>query len=142
LGYAFFIGGASLSWCSKRQKSIALSSYQAEYIAACEATREAAWEVKLLGEMGYNRITPITILSDSQSAMALVENPVFHEKSKHIETKYHYVRDMAEKGLVKFKYCPTLEMVADSLTKGVPKAKTEFCRSEMGVRDLAPMNQD
>ena len=116
-----------------------MSSCEAEYIAACEATREAAWEVKLLGEMGYNRLTPITICSDSQSAMALVENPVFHEKSKHIETKYHYVRDRAAAGLVRFEYCPTLEMVADSLTKGVPKAKTEFCRSAMGVRDLATM---
>ena len=138
-GYVFLIGGACVSWCSRRQKSIAMSSCEAEYIAACEATREAAWEVKLLGEMGYNRLTPITICSDSQSAMALVENPVFHEKSKHIETKYHYVRDRAAAGLVRFEYCPTLEMVADSLTKGVPKAKTEFCRSAMGVRDLATM---
>ena len=135
-GYVMKLGGGSISWCSRRQKTVALSSCEAEYMAACEATREATWESKLLKELGYNGVCPIDIRSDSQSAIALIDNPVFHDKTKHIAAKYHFVREKVEDGTVTFTYCPTDENIADSLTKGVPKSKTKFCKIGMGVEDL------
>ena len=134
-GYVMKLGGGSISWCSRRQKTVALSSCEAEYMAACEATREATWEAKLLKELGYNGVCPIEIRSDSQSAIALIDNPVFHDKTKHIAAKYHFVREKVEDGTVAFSYCPTDSNIADSLTKGVPKLKTIFCRVGMGVED-------
>jgi Reverse transcriptase (RNA-dependent DNA polymerase) len=135
-GYVFQLGGASISWSSRRQKTVALSSCEAEYMASCEATREVIWETKLLSDLGYKGLTPVHIFSDSQSAMKIMENPVHHDKTKHIAARYHFVREQVAEGAVKFCYLPTAEMVADSLTKGVPTEKTEFCRTAMGVIDL------
>ena len=72
-------------------------------------------------------------MTDNQSAMALMDNPVFHDKTKHIQIKCHFIREVLARGVMKFFYCPTSEMVADSLTKAVSRAKTEFCRHGMGV---------
>ena len=105
-------------------------------MAASEASREAAWLAKMLTEMGFRNNTPIIILSDSQSAMQIAENPVHHDKTKHIDVRYHYVREQVQEGKVKFEYLETGRMVADSLTKGVPEEKTIFCRAGMGVEDL------
>ena len=132
-GYIMKLGGAGVSWCSRRQKTVALSSCEAEYMAACEATREATWEVALLTEFGYRPGGPVEIRSDSQSALSLIENPVFHNKTKHISARYHFVREKAEDGTVKFSYCPTGENISDSLTKGVPQEKTRMCRTGMGL---------
>ena len=90
-GYVFKLGGAAVSWCSRRQRSVALSSCEAEYVAACEGTREAIWERAFLHELGFTQSDPTIIYCDSQSAIQLIQNPVFHDKSKHIQGKMHFV---------------------------------------------------
>ena len=138
-GYIVKLGGAAISWSSKRQKSVSLSTCEAEYVAACEATREVIWERSVLSELGYPQKSPVPIFMDSQSAIQLIKNPVFHDKSKHIQGKMHYVRERAGEGVVTFHKVDTKLNVADSLTKGVPAPKTIFCRTSMGLHSSLPL---
>ena len=132
-GYVVKMCGAAVSWCSRRQKSVSLSSCEAEYVAACEATREVVWQLQVLDELGYPQRSPVRIFMDSESAISLIKNPVFHDKSKHIQGKMHYVREKAADLSVTFVKVNTKLNVADSLTKGIPADKTNFCRQGMGL---------
>ena len=116
-GYVFLLGGGAFSWCSKRQGGSALSSCEAEYTAAAQAAMEVAWQRSFLEELGLGKREPIVIGCDSQSALNLIDNPVYHERSKHIGIKFHYVREQVLKGEVEFVYVPTKFLVADDLTK-------------------------
>ena len=131
--YVFKLGGAVVSWASKRQNSVSLSTCEAEYMAACSAAKEAVWMNEMMIQLGFPRSETVQIKTDSQSALNLIKNPVLHSKTKHIGIQYHFVRELADKGEITFTYCPTELMIADSLTKAVPREKVEFCRSQMGV---------
>jgi transposase InsO family protein len=131
-GYAFFIGGAAVSWSSKRQPTVATSSSDAEYMAANFAGREAMWLKQLLTELGYH-IPKLTIHCDSQPAIAVSKNPEHHSRMKHIDVMYHWLREKVEKGLLKLQFVPTEEMVADVLTKGLARVKHEKCRTGLGM---------
>jgi hypothetical protein len=135
-GYVFLLGGAAISWSSQRQKSSALSSCEAEYMAACGAAKEAIWTKEMLHQLGHPKEEPVKILSDSESAMNLMKNPVLHQKTKHIGIQFHFVRELIEKGDVSFSYCKRDFMVADSLTKAVSRVKVEFCRTMMGIQQV------
>ena len=132
-GYVFLLGGAAVSWSSRKQKSVSLSSCEAEYVAACEATREAIWEIHFLEQLGYKNLETPIVYMDSQSAMQLISNPVFHDKTKHIQGKMHFIREVAQDGLVTFAKVHTSLNLADILTKGVNGQKTTLCRVGMGV---------
>ena len=101
-GYVFTIGGTEISWKSKKQAVVALSSTEAEYIGTSEATREAIWPQRLLLEITEsNQPTHLQLLfADNQGAIKLAENPHFHERTKHIDIKYHFVRQAYENGLI------------------------------------------
>ena len=115
-----------ISWFSRNQTSGALSTTEAEYIAACSACSEAVWIRKMLSVLFDAKMDVTNILCDNQSCIKMTENPVFHDKSKHIEIKYHFIRDMVQKGAVKLKYVPTEEQVADVLTKPLARVKFEY----------------
>ena len=118
----FQIGGGAVSWRSKKQTSVALSTAEAEYVASASATQEALWMRQLSAELNGKLPTEaIVIFEDNQSAIAMTKNPQFHGRSKHIEIKYHFVRDKVAEGIVEIQYCPTTEMIADMLTKALPK---------------------
>ena len=87
----FSLGSAVVSWFSRKQKSVALSSTEAEYMAASQATCEALWLRKLLVDLVDQRLRPTVIYCDNQSCIQLSENPVFHDRSKHIEIRYHFI---------------------------------------------------
>jgi hypothetical protein len=93
-GCCFTLGSAMVSWCSRKQSSVALSTTEAEYIALSVAVREVVWLRKLLTYFFDHEMDSTIIHCDNQSCVKLSENPVFHDKSKHIEIKYHYIRDM------------------------------------------------
>ena len=106
-GYLFQVCGAAISWRSKKQTCIALSTAEVEYMALASATQEAIWLGQLTSELGIG--TPAkatTFFEDNQSAIGMTKNPQFHGRSKHIAIKYHFVRDQVGKGTVKLKYCP------------------------------------
>ncbi len=136
----FLLGGAAVSWASKRQSSVTLSSCEAQYMAACFAAKEAIWIKKLLTELRNPWKGPIRIHPDSQSAASLIKTPIVHSRSKHIGIQYHYVTDLAESKEVSFTYCPTEVMVADRLTKRRLNfvAGRWACRNAKSRRDFAP----
>ena len=134
-GYVFMIGGGAVSWSSKKQKTTALSTAEAEYIALSEACKEVMWLRKLLGDLTgvSDKLEMTTIMEDNQAATAMVKNPVFHARSKHIDIRYHYIRELHQHGKVTLMYCPTESMTADVMTKSIPRDKFELLREMMGV---------
>ena len=132
-GYTFQVNGAAVSWRSKKQTCVALSTAEAEYVALSAATQEALWMRQLLTDLNVNIDKPVTIYEDNQSAIAMSKNHQFHGRSKHIDIKYHFVRDQVEKKTVTVLYCPTNSMLADLFTKGIPKEQFKKLRKLTGV---------
>ena len=128
-GWLFCLGGGPISWSSKRQTVVALSSCEAEYIALNEAGKEAIWLQRILKELGLINYSPspTLIYEDNQGTIALAENPEFHRRTKHIDIRYHWVRDAIHRKLITVEYVSTREQAADGLTKALTvKAFQEF----------------
>jgi hypothetical protein len=132
-GCCFGLGSTVVSWFSRKQKSVALSSAEAEYMAASQASCEAIWLRKLLVGLFGHELRPTMIHCDNQSCIKLSENPVFHDRSKHIEIRYHFIRDWVQRGAVQLEYISTDEQIADILTKSLPRGKHVYFRDKMGV---------
>jgi len=132
-GYCFKLGVGAVSWRSKKQASVALSSTEAEYMALTQATKEAMWIKFFLTELGVFNSDGIPINVDNQSCVALAKNPEFHARTKHIDIQYHFIREKVEDKSVKLEFCPTDQMVADVLTKALPQEKHQWCTTNMGV---------
>lgn len=109
-----------------------MSTTEAEYIAATEACKEALWLSRLVGDLGITSDIPF-LHCDSQSAIQLAHNPVFHAKTKHIDVKYHFIREVIDDKLVKLVKIPTDDNPADLLTKGLPGERFAHCRHLMGI---------
>jgi hypothetical protein len=132
----FFLGDGAASWSSQKQKVVALSSCEAEYIAGTAATCQAVWLARLLGELlGVDTETP-KIMMDNQSAIALSKNPVLHARSKHIKTKYHFIRECVDRGEVALLSVGTVDQLADILTKPLARVRFEELRGKIGVIKL------
>lgn len=132
-GYCFNIGSRMTSWCSRKQESIALNSAEVEYMAASIASCEAIWLRKLLVNLFRRRTEATNILCYNQSCIKLSENPVFHDQSKHIDIKCHFIRYCVQRGVVQLQYTPTGEQVADILTKALRRTKFVYFREKMGM---------
>jgi len=118
-GYVFTLAGGAVSWSSKKQSSVALSTTESEYMAILHALKEQIWIHRLLKEIGYDISDQNSIYTDSQSAIALAHNPEHHARTKHIDIQYHFIRNRVEEGTTCLEYCPTEDMVADDLTKSL-----------------------
>ncbi len=102
-GCMFSLCGAPISWSSRKQTSVALSTAEAEYVALSSAAQEAVWLRRLASELRFKQSEPTVIFEDNQSAMAMSQNPQFHRKTKHIDIRYHFIREkVSEKDLLKF----------------------------------------
>ncbi|KAF0710035.1 Aste57867_5664 [Aphanomyces stellatus] len=126
--------GCCLSARSRKQTMVTLSTAEAEYIALCDLVKELLWYIELLEELGFPQRSTV-VHCDNQSAIAIAKNPAHHDRTKHISTKYHFVRDQVEKGRIQLSYCPTKLMIADILTKAIPREQFEILRSKMGLAD-------
>ena len=135
-GYVFILAGAAVSWSSKKQTSVALSSTEAEYIASAHAAKELIWLRELLAGLDLATNSPTTLLMDNQSAIAIAKNPAFHERTKHIEVRYHFLKKMVEDEKIRLEYVPTTEQTADAMTKGLSREKHELFIGQMGLRRL------
>lgn len=102
-----------------------LSFTEAEYIALCQAAKESIWTIEFLKSLGVS-IRDAMMVNDNQGAMSLPRNPVFHNRSKHIDIQYHYTRELVKAGSIGLAYLPTKEMLADLLTKSLPRGQHEF----------------
>jgi hypothetical protein len=125
-GCCFSLGSAMISWQSRKQSSIVLSTTEAEYIAVCSASCEAIWLRKLLTCLFDLEMEATLILCDNQSCIKMTENPVFH-------VRYHYIRDMVQRGAIKLQYVSMDEQVVDVLTKPLSRVKFEHFRDNLGV---------
>ena len=135
-GYAFSLGDGVVSWSSKRQPTVALSTTEAEYMAASHCTREAIWLRQLLNDVRCKYDEGTLIMCDNQGAIALARNPVYHARTKHIEVQHHFVREKVARGTIILEYCPTEDMLADVLTKALAKDKHEQLTMKMGIGDF------
>ncbi|PKI62768.1 hypothetical protein CRG98_016867 [Punica granatum] len=124
-GYVFSLGNGAFSWSSKKQQVVALSTAEAEYIAAAYCATQAIWLRQLLRELQLEQMKPTVIKCDNKSAIALAENPVFHGRSKHIDIKYHFIRALVKSGEIVLEFCKSEDQVADMFTKPL-KADTLF----------------
>ena len=131
-GFVFMFNGGPVSWASRRQRSIALSTTDAEFFAVSEGAREAIWLKRLLQEIGI-KVNKVPIRCDNKCAIQLVYNPENHQRTKHIDVKYFYVREQQEKGVLDISYIHTDEQIADIFTKPLLRPRFEKLRDLIGV---------
>lgn len=125
-GFIFMLGTSVISWSSKKQPIVALSSTEAEYISAAFATQEAMHLRQLLHDLDCHQNGPTTLYQDNQSAIVLANDAITTKRSKHIDIRYHYLRDCTQNGTIKCVYLSTNEMLADCLTKPVSREVITF----------------
>jgi hypothetical protein len=130
--FLFTFAGGAISWQSKLQKCVALYTTEAEYIAATEAGKEMVWLKRFLLELGLNQLNYV-IFCDSQSAMDLSKNSMYHSRTKHIDVRYHWLRLAIEEQMLQLKKIHTNDNAADMLTKAVPPDKLEVCTKLAGM---------
>eukprot|EP00253_Pinus_taeda_P032435 PITA_32435 len=132
-GYVFSLGSGAVTWTSKKQQAVALSSTEAEYRGAVKASCEAVWLRRMLADMHASQTGPTSLFCDNQGVLKLAKNPVFHERTKHVETHCHYIRQLVEDGSVQLRYVPTTEQPADIFTKPLGPDKFVKFRGYIGV---------
>jgi hypothetical protein len=138
-GYVFMVDGGAVSWSSKKQEIMTLSTTEAEYVAATHAAKEAVWLHRLFSEIfpppDINK--PTLLHSDNKSAIALATGPAqYHARTKHIDIRYHFICYIIDAGSIKLIYCPTDQQTADTLTKALPSIKAKHFAHAMGLRSL------
>lgn len=134
-GFAFILAGAPISWEARKQRTIALSSTEAEYMAISEATKEAMYLRDMLNSVGME-CDCVTLFNDNQGAIKLAQSKSYHSRTKHIDVRHHFIRDMCEQGVVCLKYLSTDKMPADVLTKGLNGTKHHECVCNLGMMDV------
>ena len=115
-------------------KPVALSTAESEYVALAGATQEATWIRRLLEDLHSGQTEPTIICEDNQSAICIAQNPQYHGKTKHVDIKYHYVLEKVVDTTIELQYCPTSDMIADILTKGLTYDKFSRFRALSGVK--------
>ncbi|CAJ2633216.1 unnamed protein product [Trifolium pratense] len=135
-GYFFKFMNASISWCSRKQPVVALSSCEAEYIAGSYAACQALWIESVLKELKVDVERPIKLQIDNKSAINLAKNPVLHGRSKHIETRFHFLREQVNQGSLEVIHCATGSQIADAMTKSLKTDRFLSLRSSLGVFNL------
>ncbi|KAJ0928198.1 putative RNA-directed DNA polymerase [Helianthus annuus] len=118
-GYIFHLGSGPISWQSKKQKVVALSSTEAEYMALSLAGCQALWIIGILDDLQENNDSPIPLYCDNKSTICLARDPIYHGKSKHIRVKYHFIRDLVKKRELNVIFCATKDQIADIMTKAL-----------------------
>ena len=137
-GSLFFLGGSPVTWQSQKQSVVAISSCESEYVAAATATCQGIWLARLLAEFSSSDAEPFALKVDNQSAIALAKNPVFHDRSKHIELKYHFIREAVETKKLELEFVPTEFQLADMLTKPLGRVRLAELRSRIGMVEVPP----
>ena len=120
-GYVLLFAGAAVTWSAKKQSTIALSTAEAEYIAATHVAKQVLWHRTFCEELGIPQPTTSTIYCDNQAAIAIAHHLEFHARTKHIDIAYNFLRDLVESGTLDIVYVPSRENLADLFTKGLPK---------------------
>ena len=135
------MSGGAVSWQTKKQNTVALSSCEAEYQGPASAVHGASFLRSILCELGYEQSQATIFVEDNQSCIKLANNPVMHKRSKHIDTKLHFIREKVENNTVDIVYTPTDQLAADLFTKALPQVKVKkHRRMLMGSMQILPPN--
>ena len=132
-GYMFSLGSGAVCWSSKKQAVTALSSSEAEYTAATSSACQAVWLRRILADINQEHEEPTVIYCDNKAAIAMTKNPAYHGRTKHVDIRVHFIRDLVVEGKVVLQYCNTNEQVADVLTKALSRDKHVYFKSKLGV---------
>lgn len=132
-GYAFKIGNGIITWRSQRQKTIALSTTEAEFMAICDGAKEAIWLRQLLKDIGYEQKEATTLMIDNLSAIRLVQNPELHHRTKHIDIRLFFVRDVYQEDTINLKHVESANQLADALTKPLATAAFQSNVMKLGM---------
>lgn len=133
-GFLIKYGGGLVNWGTRKQSCVALSSTEAEFIALAEGCQELLWHLKLSSDVNEKHLDPIPVWEDNQSCIKLVESDRIGKRSKHIDTKHAFTKDLKQREVIDLKYMPTSEMQADIMTKPLERVKLEGHRSAIGIR--------
>lgn len=134
------MGKRLVSWLSKKQEAISLSTTEAEYIVAAGRCTQILWMKQMLRDMKVEYEEPITIFCDNSSTINISKNLVLHSKTKHISIKFHFLREQVNKGEVRLEYVPSKDQLVDIFTKPLPKDSIEYLREKLGVMAPPVMN--
>jgi hypothetical protein len=135
--YCFYFGGSgAILWAARKQKTVAQSTCDSEYIAISEAARECEWLRMLAGAINFPQNEPTSLLTDNNAALILSKDPRFHARAKHINTKWHFVRELTDNGCIQVGYIPSKDNVADILTKPLPGPTFCHLRSLLGLCNI------
>ena len=134
-GYVFMIGDNAIAWSSKKQPIVNLSTTEAEYVAAASCSCQGIWLRRILHHLNEDQKEVTTIHCDNSSSIKLSKNPVMHGRCKHIDVRFHFLRDLAKDGIIELKHCNSQDQLADIMTK--PLKLEAFCklRSKLGIVD-------
>ena len=132
-GYIFMIDGGAISWSSKKQELVTLSTMEAKYVAQTHTAKEVIWFQQLLTELFGSINTPTTLFSNSKSAIALAQDSHYHACTKYIDIHYHFICYVINAGTIKLIYCSTDNMTADRLTKVLPSVKAKHFAKALGL---------
>jgi hypothetical protein len=133
-GTCQFLGRTLVLWSSKKQTSVALSTAEAEYVAAGQCCAQLLWMRQTLRDFGYN-LSKVPLLCDNESAIRMADNPVEHSRTKHIDIRHHFLRDHQQKGDIKVYHINTVNQLADIFTKSLDEKRFCRLRSELNVLD-------
>lgn len=131
-GWVFKYGGGAVSWKSRRQPTVALSSTEGEYMAMADAAKEAVWLKRIAEDLGCDK-TALTLFYDNQGAGAISNNEGMHKRTKHIDVRHHFIQDCIQSNQIKTQYIPTTEMLADVFTKPLGKLKHRQAVTALGL---------
>lgn len=135
--YVVLLGDSIVSWKTKKQHTVSRSSAEAEYRSMADTTCELKWLKRLLLQLGFTHHHPMRLFCDSQAALHIAKNPVFHERTKHVENDCHPVRDAVQAKLLTTEHITTKNQPADLLTKALPAPAFQFLLSKLGIRDMS-----
>ena len=136
-GGTFFLGNSLVSWLSKKQGSISLSTTEAEYIAATTCCTHVLWMIQTLANLEVKYTALIPIHFDNTSIISVSKNLVFHSKTKHIPIKYHFLREQVTNTVVSLHYIPSKDQIVDIFTKPLEKSQFEYLRQKLGMTPLS-----
>ncbi|XP_064471364.1 uncharacterized protein LOC135385778 [Ornithodoros turicata] len=132
-GYFVQLRGSPVSWSTRKQMSVALSSTEPEYVAAANASQEVLWLRQLLQVFGYDQHQPTCLYEDNQGCIELALREGHSARTKHIDVRDHHLRDLVQRGVIHLQYCETARIVADALTKHIPRPRLLLLREHMGL---------
>jgi len=139
-GFVFLFGSGAVSWSSKKQQVVTLSNTKAEYIVVASCTCQCIWIKRVLEKLGLEEHKNILIFCDNNSTIQLSKNPVFHGRSKHIDIKFHFLRDLVKDGTIKLNYCSSQTQVAGIMTKPLKLEQFSKLRRMLGMLEASEIN--